>query len=303
MENGRVIVTGGTGFIGQALCRRLAGAGYEVVILTRKPGDYSLPGVRLERWDGRTAVGWGQWAEGTSGIINLAGANIAGRRWNAGYKRILRESRLDAGRAVVEAVETAQQKPKVLVQASAVGYYGSHEDEILTEDCPPGADFLSRLAADWEECTAAVEDLGVRRIVIRMGIVLERDGGVLARLRPAFKFLLGGPLGSGRQWFSFIHREDLIRAVTFLIEDETASGPFNLTAPEPVRMGQFARTLGAVLRRPSWLPIPVSLLRLVLGEGASFVVQGQRVTPSRLQELGYQFSYPTAEAALRAIFK
>lgn len=303
MENGRVIVTGGTGFIGQALCQGLAEAGYEVVILTRKPGDYSFPGVRLERWDGRTAAGWGQSAEGACGIINLAGANIAGRRWNERYKQSLRKSRLDAGRAVVEAVETAQQKPRVLVQASAVGYYGSREDETITEDCPPGADFLSRLAADWEECTAAVEDLGVRRVVIRMGIVLERDGGVLARLTPAFKFLLGGPLGSGRQWFSFIHREDLIQAVTFLMENEAASGPFNLTAPEPVRMGQFARTLGAVLRRPSWLPVPVPLLRLILGEGANFVVQGQRVIPARLQELGYKFSYPTAEVALRAIFR
>ena len=302
---GRIIVTGGTGFIGRALCPRLAERGYEMIVLSRDPSCYprlAASDVRLERWDGRTTQGWGRLIEGAYALINLAGANIAGRRWNESYKQLLRESRLDAGRALVEAVRNAEQKPKVLIQASAVGYYGPQEDEILTEDSPPGEGFLARLAVDWEGSTAAVEGLGVRRVVGRIGVVLERDGGMLARLLPPFRIFLGGPLGGGRQWLSFIHREDLIEALILLMEDESASGPFNLTAPEPVRMREFAQKLGKALRRPAWLPIPTPLLRLALGEGAGSVTRGQRAIPKRLQELGYRFRYPTVEAALGAIF-
>lgn len=299
----RVIVTGGTGFIGRALCRRLAERGYEVVVLSREPSRHSIPDARLVEWDGRTVSGWGELADGAYAIVNLAGANIAGRRWNEHYKQTLRESRLDAGRAAVEAVREAKRRPKVLLQASAVGYYGPRGDEVLTEDSPPGDDFLARLAVDWEGSTAAVEGLGLRRVVLRIGAVLERDGGMLARLLPAFRFFLGGPLGSGRQWLSIIHRADLVEALILLMEDEEAAGPFNLTAPEPVRMRDFARELGRALKRPAWLPLPRPLLWLALGEGAEFVVQGQRVVPKRLQRLGYTFRYPTVEAALQAIFR
>lgn len=297
----RVLMTGGTGFLGQALARRLQEAGYEVIVLSRRPEQAKLPpGVQVARWDGRTASGWAPLADGAFALINLAGESI-GQRWTEATKRRIRESRLNAGHAVVEAVAAARTKPQVLLQASAVGYYGPRENERLTEEDPPGNDFLARLAVEWEASTQPVEAMGVRRVILRTGLVLERDGGALARLLLPFRLFVGGPLGNGRQGWSWIHRADWVEAVKFLMERPDARGPYNLTAPQPVSNAEFSRVLGQVLGRPSWLPVPGLALRLAFGEGADFLLTGQFVLPRRLLEAGFVFRYPDLESALRAI--
>ncbi len=296
-----VIITGGTGLIGRALAADLLKEGHEVIVLSRRPEAYvgRVPaGVRLERWDGRTAEGWGHLVEGADAIVNLAGENIAAGRWTAERKRRIRESRVHAGEAVTAAVLAAREKPRVVIQASAVGYYGPHGDEEVDEDTPPGNDFLARVAVDWEASTAPVEEHGVRRVIIRTGIVLTPEGGALARMLLPFRLGLGGPLGSGRQWFPWIHIADEVGAIRFLMENEATQGPYNLTAPNPVRQREFARALGRVLRRPAFLPVPAFALRLLFGEMADVLLTGQRAVPRRLLEAGYTFRFPDLEPAL-----
>jgi len=221
------------------------------------------------------------------------------RRWTAARKRLLRESRLAAGRVLAEAVTASARKPRVFVQASAVGYYGPRGDEELAEDAPPGDDFLARLAVDWEAASAAVETAGVRRVVVRTGIVLSTVGGALPRLVLPFRLFLGGPLGAGRQWLPWIHIVDEVGALRFLMEREGAQGAFNLCAPRPLTNAEFARALARVLGRPHALRTPAWALRLALGEMATLVLDGQRAVPCRLLELGYVFRFEQAEDALR----
>ncbi|MHB1161827.1 MAG: TIGR01777 family oxidoreductase, partial [Chloroflexota bacterium] len=256
-------------------------------------------GVRAERWDARTAAGWGQLADGADAIVNLAGESLAGGPWTEERKSRILQSRLNAGRAVLEAVEAAVQKPRVVVQASAVGYYGPRGDEEVTEETPPGGDFLARVCVEWEASTAPVEDMGVRRAVIRSSIVLSTRGGALPRLMMPYRLFVGGPLGSGRQWYSWIHIADEVAAIRFLLENESARGPFNLAAPNPVTNARFSRQLGRALGRPSLVRTPAFALRLLLGEMATTVLEGQRVVPRRLQALGFAFRFPDLEAALR----
>jgi len=301
----RIIITGATGFIGRALCEHMAKRGHEVIALTRSlakaQGLLGEP-VKSVKWDGRSAQGWVSLADGAGAIVNLAGENIGSRRWTQATKRAILQSRLNVGRAVVEAVELSTAKPKVIVQASGVGYYGPHGDEILDESSPCGEGFLSDVAHQWEASTKPVEAMDVRRIIIRTGGVLEREGGMLPRLLLPFRLFIGGPLGGGRAWFSWIHRDDEVAAIRFLIENEDVRGVFNLTAPEPLTIRDFCRLLGHVTRRPSWLPVPGFVLRLLFGEMAdALLLSGQRVLPKRLQEAGFEFKYPTAETALRAI--
>lgn len=301
----RVILAGGTGLIGRALAAELAAAGYEVIVLSRNPHRArGLPlGVRVEAWDGRTAQGWGGLADGAYGIVNLAGENIAQGRWTEERKHRIRQSRLDAGRAVVEAVRAAARKPAVVVQASGVGYYGPRGDEEVTEEFPPGSDFLGRLAVEWEASTAPVEEMGVRQVVIRTGVVLSREGGALPRLVLPFRFFLGGPLGSGRQWVPWLHIADEVRAIRFLMEHATARGPYNLVAPHPVPNRDLAHALGQVLRRPAWIPVPAPALRLALGEMSAVLLTGQRAIPKRLLEAGFQFRFPDLKSALRNLLQ
>ena len=300
----RVIITGGTGLIGRALAADLAGDGYEAIVLSRRPERVNgLPtGVRAERWDARSAEGWGTLANGADAIVNLAGETLVGR-WTAEHKRRIRDSRLNAGRAVVQAVEQAKVKPRAVVQASGAGYYGPCGDEEITEEASPGQDFLGRTAIEWEAATVAVEALGVRRVIIRSGPVLSAAGGVLPRLLLPFRFFVGGPLGSGRQWFPWIHVTDQARAIRFLIENEAASGAFNLAAPNPLTNAEFSRTVGRVIRRPAFVPVPASALRLALGEMSIVLLEGQRTIPRRLLALGFTFRFPKAEPALRDLLE
>ncbi|MDO8688838.1 MAG: TIGR01777 family oxidoreductase [Dehalococcoidia bacterium] len=296
----RIIITGGSGLIGKSLTRSLVSGGHEVVVLSRNPARVSgLPvGARAARWDASTGEGWSQLAEDAA-IVNLAGENISLGRWTSEVKQRIRESRLSAGKAVVNAVETSPSRPRVLIQASAVGYYGPRGNEELREDSPPGGDFLAQVCIDWEASTAPVEEMGVRRAVIRTSPVFAAREGVLPRMTLPFRFFVGGRLGSGRQWFPWMHVADEVAAIRFLLEHEAASGPFNLASPHTVTNAQFSRALGRAMRRPSVLPAPTLVLSLLYGEMGRSLMGSQRVIPQRLLDLGFTFRFADADAALR----
>ncbi len=301
----RVIITGGSGFIGRALGANLASDGHEVIALSRTPGAVrGLPrGMRATGWDVHSGEGWSDLADGAQAIVNLAGENLSHWPWTAERKRRFLESRMGAGRAVADAVHRARIKPRVVVQASGVGYYGPRGGEEIPESTAPGADFLARLAVDWEASSAEVETRGVRRAIIRTGLPLGLHGGAFPLMRLPFLFFAGGPLGSGSQGLPWIHLEDEVRAIRFLIERPDARGAFNLAAPQPVTNRQFARTLGKVMRRPSIVPAPAFAMRLALGETASVLLTGQRAIPARLAEMGFAFKFVELEDALRDVLK
>lgn len=306
----RVIITGGTGQIGKALAADLINNGYEVVVLSRSPRlATGLPkGVQVEGWDAHSAKGWGPLADGATAIVNLAGESVAGEgflpdRWTNERKKRILDSRLKAGQAVVEAVSAAGQKPAVVIQASAVGYYGLRGSEEVTEDTPAGDDFQAQVCKQWEPSSAAVKEMGVRHVVIRTGIPLSFEEGALARLAFPFRMFAGGPLGSGKQYFPWIHPADQTGAIRFLIETADAAGPFNLTAPNPVTNAEFSRILGKVMGRPSLIPAPAFAFNLAFGEVAAIVLNGWRAVPKRLLELGYKFQFTDAEAALRDLYR
>ncbi|MBI4928999.1 MAG: TIGR01777 family protein, partial [Anaerolineae bacterium] len=279
----RIVILGGTGLIGKAFTNEMIRAHHELVIVTRSPESMrSQTGVAYARWNGRNAEGWAEHVDGADAIVNLAGENIGGRRWTAQQKKRILESRLSAGAAVVAAVKQAVQKPRIVFQVSGVGYYGILNPAPCDEQAAPGDDFLARVSQAWEESTREVESMGVRRVIGRTGAVLSLEGGALPRMLLPFRLLTGGPLGSGKQWLSWIHIKDQVRAMRFLLESETASGVYNLTSPEPVTNAVFGRCIGKVLRRPYWIPAPGFALRLVLGEMSTLVLDGQQVIPQRL---------------------
>lgn len=303
-DRGKVIVTGGSGLIGRALVAELTGAGHEAVVLTREPrGVKGLPaGARAVGWDAQTADGWGEEAERALAIVNLAGESLADGRWTADKKRRILESRVHATRAVVQAVERAETKPRVLVQGSAVGYYGGvsvgRDCPPLPETAPPGSDFLADVVVRWEEASEPVEGLGVRRVVARTGLVLSSDGGALPKMALPFKLFVGGPVAGGDQWVPWIHIDDEVGALRFLVESDTASGPFNLAAPSPVTNGELSKALASVLGRPSLFRAPAFALKAALGEMADLLLEGQRAVPTALEAAGYRFEHPRLRPAL-----
>lgn len=299
-ERGRVLITGGTGMIGRRVARELAGAGHDVVVLTRSPERAELPeGVRPAGWDGVSADGWGPLADGALGIVHLAGENIADGRWTAARKRRIRDSRVRSGEAVTAAVEAAERKPKWLLQASGVDVYGDRGDEVVGEGAAPGEGFLAEVCIEWEASTEPVERLGVRRAVLRSGPVLTTEGGMLGKMLLPFKLGLGGPAGSGEQYVPWIHMADEVAAIRFLAGSEAGRGPFNLTAPEPVSHRDFAKALGRALGRPAVLPAPGFALKIVFGEMADLLLEGKRAVPRALETLGFRFRFPQLEDALR----
>ncbi len=303
----RVIITGGTGLIGRALTQSLVQDGHEVIVLTRNPDQAGqMPAsAKAIKWDARTAAGWGHLADGAWAIVNLAGAGIAGdglipQRWSQQRKQVLRDSRLYSAAAVIDAIAAAAQKPAVLLQASAVGYYDVHTDNRdVTETTAPGQGFLPQLCVAWEASSATAADYGVRRVVLRTGLVLSRDGGILPRTALPFRLFVGGPMGSGQQWMPWIHIEDQVRAMRFLLENEEASGPYNLSAPTPVPNKTFGQAIGRALGRPAFLPLPAFALRLALGELAHTLLTGQRAVPQRLLAAGFQFRYMDVDKAMQ----
>jgi uncharacterized protein (TIGR01777 family) len=300
----KVVITGGTGFIGKALACELSGTGHQVVALSRNAekgrrllGDAAV----VAQWDGKSATGWAEHADAAGAIMNLAGESISPGRWTRSKRARILQSRLDAGHAVVEAVAEAEQKPRVVIQSSGIGYYGSRSDEV-DESSAAGSGFLPQVAREWEASTQKVKEMGVRQIVIRTGAVLGNNGGALPRLLTPFRLFVGGPLGSGKQYFPWIHLHDEVRAIRFLAESEELEGPFNLVAPESLTMRDFCAILGKVIKRPSWLRVPDFALKLAFGQMAEEVLlSGQRALPRRLMEAGYEFAYPGLEPALRDI--
>ncbi len=306
----RVLITGGTGLIGRSLTRELIGGGHEVVVLSRNPAGRKkvAPEVDMVEWDARTPEGWSGELEETDAVVNLAGENIAGSglipdRWTEEKKERILNSRLDAGNAVKEAFKAVDHEPEVLVQSSAVGYYGATGDRIVTEGSEPGEGFLAETAVQWEEVTEPLEGMGVRRVVIRTGLVLDTEGGAFPRLLLPFKYFVGGPLGDGQQYYSWIHVRDEVRAIRSLLENEEASGPFNLTAPEPVTNESFAKELGRVTGRPSAFRVPGFLIRILFGEAATLVLDGQRAKPEGLVGQGFEFRYPNLSGALEDLLQ
>ena len=305
-EPRRVIVTGATGMIGRALCRALISRDYAVVIFSRDPdaAQAQIPdGAAYVRWTPGAVGDWAGHLDGAYGVVHLAGAPIAGRRWSASYKREILESRVQGTRSIVDAIARADRRPQVLVSASGVDYYGDQGERTVDEQIAPGAGFLSQVCIAWEREALRAEELGIRTVVFRIGIVLDKAEGALAKLLPPFHLGVGGPILPGTQWWSWIHRDDLIGLLLAALEDKRMRGPFNATAPEPVRNRDFAAILGRLIRRPSWAPVPGFALRILLGEMASpLLIEKQRALPKRALELGYQFRYPQLEPALRSIF-
>jgi uncharacterized protein (TIGR01777 family) len=302
----RVVIAGGTGLIGRALTKELAKQDYEVVILSRNPEKViRVPqNVRVVAWDGISSQGWGDLVNEAQVIVNLSGENIGGEgflpsRLTDERKRRIQESRISSGKALLEAIASAEKKPEVFVQASAIGYYGFHGDEQLTEDSPPGDDFFAGWK-DWEKVSAPVEEMGLRRVIIRSGIIFSIGrGSALNRLVLPFKLFAGGPIGGGKQYLSWIHEVDEARAIRFLIEDNEALGPFNLTAPNPATNAEVGRAIAKVLQRPYYLPAPEFVFNLAFGEVGSLVTKGQRVMPERLLAQGFEFQFPNLEPALQ----
>ncbi|MBI3565410.1 MAG: TIGR01777 family protein [Elusimicrobia bacterium] len=302
----RIALAGGTGFIGAALIDALIARGDSVVLLTRDPaaaaarwGDKVSPVA----WDGRSAGDWAKTLDGAGAVVNLAGASIADGRWTAERKLALIKSRIDSTRALVAAVSQANERPKVLVNASAVGYYGDVPEGAVTESAPQGRDFLAALCGQWEREALAAEPLGVRVALARLGVVLERGGGALAKMELPFRLFAGGPLGSGKQGFPWIHRDDAVGGVLFALDSDKVSGPFNLAGPVAANNAQFSKALGRALGRPSWAPAPAFAIRLALGEMADMLLGGATVVPKKLLDAGYKFKYPDADAALAAIYR
>lgn len=309
----KIVIAGGSGFLGGALAAACAEDGHDVVVLTRAlqagaavhDAGTGMPGITRVGWtpDGRT----GHWAtaiDGSGALINLAGAGIGDRRWTPARKVLLRDSRILATRSLVAALDAAATPPPVFVSASAVGYYGTTGDEIRTEASPAGGDFLAGLCEAWEAEARSAERVSMRVALLRTGIVLEKSGGALARMATPFRLMAGGPMGSGRQYMSWIHRLDWIEMVRWVLGTPEASGALNLTAPTPVTNREFASALGRAMGRPALVPAPAFALRALLGEMADpLVLRGQRVVPARAQALGYRFRYPELSQALTAIMR
>ena len=298
-----VLVSGGTGFIGSRVCDALYQKGDAVYVLSRDP-------VRAQRQldSAKAAYGWHPETEklpieaisNTNAVIHLAGETIAGR-WNAEKKRKIRDSRILATRNLVASLGEADTKPKTLVCASAIGYYGGNNNETLTEASPAGTDFLAEVCAEWEAEAQKASELGIRVVLVRIGLVLGLGGGLLQQVLLPFKIGIGGILGNGRQWMSWIHIDDVVGILLYALESSQIHGPLNATAPTPVRNIEFTKTLGAVLRRPTLFPVPIFGLKLMMGEFADFIVLSQNVIPERTEASGYEFYYRTLESALNAL--
>ncbi len=291
----KIVIAGGSGLIGRALAKALVARGDQVSVLSRQ----KAAGPPTTIWDASNSGAWQQVLEGAEAIINLAGENIAQGRWTEARKKRIIESRINSTRALVAAHSSAQRRPGVFICASAVGYYGDRGDEVLDESSPPGHDFLANLCEQWEREALVLQALGTRTVCLRIGVVLAREGGALAKMLPIFRLGLGGPLGSGRQWLSWISLDDVVGLIEHAIDREI-SGPFNATTPHPATSRDFARALGQALHRPAILPVPGFALRLGLGEMAGMLLGGQRVNPKKALESGYAFKHPDLDSALRA---
>ena len=299
-----IAIAGGTGFIGRRLVEVLLQAGHTVKVLTRDPAKATLKAtanLEVVAYDPFEANSWKAALGGCNGVVNLVGEPLAESRWTNRQKDEILRSRTRSTASMVKAISQLDAKPEVVVNASAVGYYGPQGDDELDESSPPADDFLAGVCKEWEAAAKSVQDMGVRLVLVRFGIVLGQDGGALGKMLGPFQMFVGGPIGSGKQWFSWIHRDDLAGLIQYVLTTSTVSGVLNGTAPNPVTMSEFCDTLGKVLARPSWLPVPPIALEILLGEAAQVVLTGQRVLPKRTLEQGYTFQYPELYGALQQI--
>ena len=297
----RILVTGGTGFVGRPLCQRLAEAGHDLLVVSRDPAsarDLLPAGARVAD----TVMAFAE--ARPEAIINLAGESIAGKRWSEAQKHRLVDSRVDITRELVKLcgrLAESDAAPQVMLSGSAMGYYGDQGDNRVTEETPPHDEFAHRLCERWEQEAKAAEAHGVRVVLVRTGLVLEKDGGTLAKMLTPFKLGLGGPFGSGRQFMPWIHRENMLALLEFLLEREDLSGPFNASAPKPETNAAFTATLARHLKRPAFMAVPACVLKVGLGEMANLLLTGADMRPARLEEAGFRFQYPTLDQALTAI--
>ena len=298
----KVAITGATGFVGSRLVEQLQAQGHQPLILTRKPAAASrtFPNVEVVAYTPTESGDWQQAIAGCDAVVNLAGEPIAEKRWTPQEKEEILNSRKLGTQKIVEAIAQANPKPQVLVNASAIGYYGTSETATFDETSPSGNDFLAEVCQAWEAQAQKVKESGVRLVILRFGIVLG-NGGALAKMIPPFQLFAGGPLGTGQQWVAWIHRDDLVRLIIEALTRPDREGVFNATAPNPVRMSEFCQVLGDVLHRPSWLPVPSFALEALLGEGAKVVLEGQQVLPKRTTSSGFEYRYPTVKQALEEI--
>ena len=299
----KIILAGGTGFIGKALCQKILEAGHEVILLTRQVKGGGTAGEAWAVWDGKTSGDWATFLDGADAVINLVGENIAAKRWTVEQKLKIVSSRMDATRALVKAIGEARKRPATLINVSAVGYYGDIPDQELTEKSSRGEGFLAETCAQWESEARKAEPLGVRVILARLGPVLGEKGGMLSQMIPPFRFFMGAPLGTGRQWIPWVHRDDVIGSFLFMLEHPELSGPVNVTAPGLTTMAEFCKVLAKVLRRPCWFPVPGFLLKIFLGDRSMIVLAGQKALPQKLLDAGYQFQYVSLPQACVSILK
>ena len=299
----QILITGGTGLIGTALRQSLQNNGHQVVIVSRSTQQI-LPGVKIISWDLENLISE---IETTDVVVNLAGASLAGKnplsmRWTKNRKTEIISSRTQAGSILSTALEQATHKPEVLIQASAIGFYGNHGEDQVHENNPPGNDFLASVCQSWEKSTSSVEELGTRRVIARIGLVLSREGGLLPLLSLPFRLFLGGKIGAGRQTMSWIHIADLVKSLEFFIENPQTQGVYNITAPKAVTNQEFTSQVSSTLNRPTWFSIPSFLLKLTLGEAATLALDGREVLPKRLLEAGFQFQFNQLSTALDDLF-
>lgn len=300
----QVAIAGATGFVGSRLVERLLAEGHQILALTRnashaksKFAGFQTPALKVLEANLTEPGDWQAQLSGCDGVVNLAGQPIAETRWTAALKGEILSSRQLATRNIVAAIAQANPRPQVLVNASAIGYYGSSETACFDESSENGSDFLAQVCQLWETEAKAVQATGVRLAILRIGIVLA-NGGAIAKMLPPFQLFAGGPIGTGQQWFSWIHRDDLVSLIQFALTDLTVNGVFNATAPNPVRMTELCQILGDVISRPSWLPVPDVALKMLLGEGAQVVLEGQHVLPKQTLATGFQYQYPQIKPAL-----
>lgn len=302
----KIAITGATGFVGSRLVERLNQGEHQILVFTRNPDkakkvfpSSAFPKVEIVQYSPKQSGDWQKAIDGCDAVINLAGEPIS-ERWTPQHKQEILESRKIGTQKIVEAIKQAEVKPQVLISGSAIGYYGTSETASFDENSSPGNDFLAEVCKAWEAEAQKVQEAGVRLVIVRVGIVLG-NGGALGKMIGPFKMFAGGPIGTGRQWFSWIHREDLVNLIITALDKANMAGVYNATAPNPVRMAQFCQILGEVMNRPSWLPVPEFVLELLLGDGAKVVLEGQQVLPKQTQQLGFQYQYPELRSALKEV--
>ncbi|MEG4408444.1 thylakoid membrane protein ThyD [Microcoleus sp. MON2_D5] len=303
----KVAIAGATGFVGSRLVEKLQAAGHKVVVLSRdaaKAGRVfpasAYPNLEVVAYTPAESGDWQKSIAGCDAVVNLAGVPIAEERWTEARQQAILDSRRLTTAKLVEAIVNANPRPSVLVSASAIGYYGTSETAEFDETSPAGNDFLAAVCKDWEAAAQPAKNAGTRVAILRLGIVLGM-GGALAKMLPPFKLFAGGPLGTGKQWFSWVHREDVVDLILYALQNSQVEGVLNATAPNPVRMNELCQTLGEVLQRPSWLPVPGFALEMLLGDGAKLVLEGQKVLPKQTLASGFQYQYPTLKLALEEI--